>query len=145
MDLVATIKDAWGWVGLNPVQVVGDNSFGNLIVKDNDGRYWRLCPEDLTCTVVAQNRLELDALSQQREFLQHWNMAELVSQARSALGALRPGYKYSLKVPAPLGGEYSASNLATTPLQELVSLSGSLAEQTAGLPTGSKVRLVVTE
>ena len=145
MDLVATIKDAWGWVGLNPVQVVGDNSFGNLIVKDNDGRYWRLCPEDLTCTVVAQNRLELDALSQQQEFLHHWNMAELVAQARSALGALRPGYKYSLKVPAPLGGEYSASNLATTPLQELVSLSGSLAKQTAGLPAGSKVRLVVTE
>jgi len=72
-------------------------------------------------------------------------MRELVAQARSALGPLRPGYKYSLKVPAILGGEYGGSNLASTPLQELVSLSGSIARQIDQLPDGARVRLVVTE
>jgi hypothetical protein len=26
MDPVATIKEAWGWAGVSPVQIVGDNS-----------------------------------------------------------------------------------------------------------------------
>jgi hypothetical protein len=53
MDLVTTIQDAWGWVGIKPAQILGDNSFGNLLIKDEVGLYWRLCPEDLYCKVVA--------------------------------------------------------------------------------------------
>lgn len=46
MELIAIVKEAWGWTGLDPDQIVGDNDFGNLIVKDQSGCYWRLCPED---------------------------------------------------------------------------------------------------
>ena len=145
MELIATIKESWGWAGLDPAQVVGDNDFGNLIIKDHAGRYWRLCPEDPSCKLIAQNRVELDALSHDQKFLHSWYMRELVVQARSAIGPLRHGYKYSLKIPAILGGEYGGSNLASTPLQELVSLAGSVAKQIDGLPDGAKVRLVVTE
>jgi hypothetical protein len=145
MELIATIKEFWSWVGLNPVQVVGDNAFGNLIIKDAEGRYWRLSPEEPTCNVIAQSRTELDALSHDQTFLHGWYMRELVSQARASLGSLRPGYKYGLKIPALLGGEYGGSNLASTPLQDLVSLSGTIAKQIAGLPDGAKVRLIVTE
>lgn len=91
MKLVNAIRDAWGWAGINPAQVLGENSFGNLIIEDEAGLYWRLCPEDLHCKVVANTSAELDALSQSQEFLQDWWMTDLVASAEEQLGALRPG------------------------------------------------------
>jgi hypothetical protein len=34
---VEAINEAWGWVGLDAVEVLGENAFGNLIVRDVDG------------------------------------------------------------------------------------------------------------
>jgi hypothetical protein len=42
MITVDEINEAWGWVGLNAEEVLGENAFGNLIIRDDDGRYWRL-------------------------------------------------------------------------------------------------------
>jgi len=145
MELVATIKAAWGWVGLEPVQVVGDNPFGNLIIKDAVGKYWRLCPEDLCCKVIANDRGELDTLSQDQQFLHDWYAAALVDSAIATLGPLKPGYRYGLKIPAPLGGEYGGSNLASLPLGELIAASGHIAEQVAHLPPRANVKLTVTD
>ena len=64
MELIAIVEEAWGWTGLKPDRIVGDNDFGNLMIKDQSGRYWRLCPEDLYCKVIANSRAELDQLSQ---------------------------------------------------------------------------------
>jgi hypothetical protein len=47
--MVETIRDAWSWVGLNPAEIIFTNLFGNLIVKDAAGIFWRICPEELTC------------------------------------------------------------------------------------------------
>jgi len=145
MELVATIKAAWSWAGIEPVQVVGDNPFGNLIIKDSRGRYWRLCPEDLYCKVIAQDRTGLDALSSEQKFLHDWYAVELVNSARATLGPLKPGYRYALKIPGPLGGEYGGSNIISLPLGELVAASGHIADQVAQLPSGARVRLTATE
>jgi hypothetical protein len=144
MELIAVIEEAWGWVGIKPTLVVGDNDFGNLIVKDESGQYWRLCPEDLYCKVVAHNREELDELSQGQEFLRDWHMSTLVGQAKEQLGTLRPGYKYCLKRPAVLGGQYGGSNLAVISLRELVAASGHMAKEIEGLPDGAQVKLQIT-
>lgn len=124
MELTAEIESAWGWVGIKPAKVVGDNSFENLMLEDENGRYWRLCPEDLSCEVFGQSRCEL---------------------ARELLGPLRPGYKYCLKVPAMLGGEYGGSNLATISLAGLVAASGHIAKQIRDLSDGTKVQFKITE
>jgi hypothetical protein len=145
MELIAIVKESWGWAGLDPDQIVGDNDFGNLMVKDHSGRYWRLCPEDLYCRVVAESRPELDALSHNQEFLRDWYMNELVAQAKERLGPLRPGYKYCLKIPGLLGGEYGGGNLASIPIGELISASGHIARQVADLPDGAKVRLSIVD
>lgn len=145
MKLTAIVKESWSWTGLDPEQIVGDNDFGNLIVKDHDGKYWRLCPEDLSCHVVANDRSELDVLSQDQEFLHDWHMTRLVEQARERLGPLRPGYKYCLRIPGALGGEYGGDNLATVPFLELISASGDIARQVAGLPDGARVRLAIVD
>ena len=145
MELLAEIEKAWGWVGLKPAQIVGDNDFGNFIIEDEAGRYWRLCPEDLHCKVVAHDRAELDALSQSQDFLRDWYMADLVAQAKEKLGPLRPGYKYCLKIPGVLGGEYGGANLAVISAKELVTASGHLAKEIEGLPDGAQVRLNIPE
>lgn len=140
-NLIETIRAAWGWLGLDPSEVVGENEFGNLMVKDMHGKYWRICPEEAECTVVANNRAELDGLAHDRNFLEDWSMRLLVEQARDRLGSLPEGRKYCLAIPAVLGGNYDIANVRTISLIELISVSGDLARQLQDLPDGTKIRL----
>jgi hypothetical protein len=145
MNIIEEIQKSWGWVGIDPIEVVGENDFGNLMIKDSEGKYWRLCPEDIYCRVVANNREELDQMSTDQEFLADWYMQGLMEQAVEKLGTLEADRKYCLVTPGPLGGEYSASNIQTAPLIEIVRLSGYLGEQIKDLPEGAKIKLEVTE
>jgi hypothetical protein len=140
MSLLDEIRTWWGWIGIDPVEVVGDNDFGNLVIKDADGSYWRLSPEECECKKVAANREELDALSRDQQFLADWYMSRLADEARSRFGELAEGRKYCLKIPGVLGGEYRGENLATAPLVDLVRMSGDVAKQIRDLPDGAKVR-----
>jgi hypothetical protein len=144
-DIIKELRESWGWVGLEPVEVVGESDFGNLIVRDQDGRYWRLAPEDCTCQIIAADRCELDALTVDQDFLHDWYMAALVDAAREKFGTLVEGRKYCLRIPGLLGGEYGGSNLASAPLVELVRTSGSIAQQVRDLPDGAVISLTLTD
>lgn len=143
MNLIADIRKYWGWTGLNPVEIVRENDFGNIMVKDAEGKYWRLAPEDCSCNIVANNRHELDALAIDQEFLHDWNMRALVEMAVEKCGPLTEGRKYCLKIPGILGGEYGGSNLATISLAELIRSSGDIARRVENLPDGAVVSLEV--
>jgi len=145
MSIIQEIKESWGWVGIDPIEVVGENDFGNLMIEDSLGQYWRLCPEDVYCEVVAKNREELDRLSADQEFLEDWYMQALVEQASQHLGPLSEGVKYCLVTPGVLGGEYAISNIKTAPLIELVRFSGDLANQIKDLPDGAQIQLKVVD
>ena len=145
MSIINEIKESWGWVGIKPLQIVGENDFGNLIIEDIEGKYWRLCPEDVYCEVVASTREELDQLSSDQEFLEDWNMEALVEQAQESLGPLSEEYKYCLVTPGALGGEYAISNIKTAPLIEMVRFSGDVALQIKDLPDGAQIELKVVD
>jgi len=145
MSVIQEINESWGWVGIDPEEVVGENDFGNLIIKDTSGKYWRLCPEDLYCEIVANSRTDLDQLSKDQEFLEDWYMQALVEQAKEQLGSLTEGRKYCLVTPGPLGGEYAISNIKTAPLLEMVRLSGDIALQIKDLPDGAQIQLKVVD
>jgi hypothetical protein len=145
MDLISEIREAWGWVGINPLEVVGENDFGNLIVKDVNAKYWRICPEDVYCKVVANNREELDNLSRDQEFLADWYMTALVEQAKEHVGPLTDGRKYCLVIPGVLGGAYDVSNIKSVPLVELIRLSGDIGRQIRDLPDGAEIQLKVVD
>jgi hypothetical protein len=145
MSLIDEIRRSWGWVGIEPAEVVGENDFGNLIIKDEDGKYWRLCPEDCYCEIIAANRAALDQLSTDQEFLHDWHMGALVSLANDKFGPLAEGKKYCLKIPGVLGGEYGGDNLATAPQIDLVRISGDIARQIKELPDGAQIRMRVVE
>lgn len=145
MDIIEVIREHWSWVGIEPHDVVGENDFGNLIIQDIHGKYWRLCPEDVYCEMVAHNKEELDALSTNQDFLHDWYMQELVDKSVQEYGQLESGRKFYLVTPGPLGGAYNVSNIKTAPLIEIISLSGDIGHKIVGLPEGSKVELKVVE
>jgi hypothetical protein len=145
MNIIEAIKASWGWVGIEPEEIIGENDFGNLIIKDDGGRYWRLCPEDVYCQVIADNRNELDALLTSQDFLADWYMAALTEQAKEKLGSLLPGRKFHLVMPSVLGGEYKLSNIRTVPQMEQIHFSGDIGKQISDLPDGAKVQLKVIE
>ena len=145
MNLINEIKKSWGWSGIEPEEVVGENDFGNLMIKDLQGRYWRLCPEDICCQLIAQNKDELDALFSNQEFLEDWYMSALVEQAKEHLGELTEGRKYYMVTPGILGGEYGISNIKTAPLVEIIRISGDIGSQIKDLPEGAQIKLDVVD
>ena len=144
-NLIQELSNSWGWVGLEPAEVIGENDFGNLMIKDTSGKYWRLCPEECSCRIVAEARDELDALAQEQEFLEDWLMLSLVEVAKAMLGPLRPGYKYAFVIAPVLGGKYESANMQIAPLYEVVRLSGEIGKQIQDLPDESQVCLKVVD
>ena len=144
MDLTSTIAAAWGWVGLEPRLVVDENDFGNLIVEDVKGRFWRICPEELYCRLVADTRSELDAMASDQAF-----------STRLVHGRSGGGSTFESGFPSPRvqvqsqGAVYLGRNptLRTTsrrlPLRELVSFSGDVARQIEGVPEGAQVKFTI--
>jgi hypothetical protein len=137
------IRKAWGWIGLDPANVVATNSFGNLIVRATDGAYWRICPEELSCKRAAQDAVEFQALWTDDEFRTDWEMSRLADLARQKLGPLPEGRCYCLKLPAVIGGSYDATNLGTISLSELISFSGHMAEQIKDVPDGGQIQIEI--
>lgn len=145
MAMIEAIHSAWGWTGLIPEEIVGQNDFGNVLVRDTQGNYWRICPEELECEVVATSKVELDVLSTDQEFLVNWYMKNLVVIAGSKLGPLSGERKYCLKIPGALGGKYEENNFATISFSELIRASSHLAHEVRDLPEGTQVRLQLAD
>ena len=116
-----------------------------LIVRATDGQYWRICPEDLTCKIIAESRPHLDAVNETQEFRRDWWMKSMVDDAVRLLGPLEEGRKYCLKMPAVLGGPYDPSNFGTSPLLELIAFSGDTARQIKDLPDGAEIKIKIVE
>jgi hypothetical protein len=116
------------------------NEFGNVIFTEEDGRYWRICPEELSCEVVATNGEDFASLKNADEFLKDWTMRELVERARATLAMPDAEQCYCLKIPATLGGAYALANIGTIDRAELISFSGHVAKQINDLPDGAQIR-----
>lgn len=143
MNVLEEVKSSWGWSGIDPVRVIEENDFGNLILLDKKGLVWRLCPEDVYCKIIAASIEQYNQLMKEVEFNQDWFMESLVKEAQLRLGPLKDGYKYYLVIPGVLGGEYGGDNIQSVPFYEVIRYSGSIASQLKDLPEGAKVDLEV--
>ncbi|MCY4335104.1 MAG: DUF1851 domain-containing protein [Litoreibacter sp.] len=145
LDVLGKINKHWGWTGLKGIEIVERNEFGNLIVLGEDWAYWRICPEELTCEIVAENRSDYLQLVESEEFQTDWNMTNLVQLARKHLGNLKKGWTFYLVVPATFGGHYDEANIRSVPLEELIGHSGDWALAIKDLPDGAQVELRVID
>jgi hypothetical protein len=141
MDILKEVKDAWGWIDFNPVDVVSENEFGNLILKDDKDHFWRLCPEDVYCEVVAKSIEEYNDLIEDDDFLDDWFMPEMVDEAKKKLGELDESSKYYMVTPGILGGEYGGRNIKITTLAKTIRFSGDLGKQVKDLSDGADVKI----
>lgn len=145
MNIIDEVIESWGWIGISPTEIVAENDFGNLILKDAEDKFWRLCPEDVYCEVVASSIDAYNKLINDDEFLHDWNMTVMVDEATKTLGALKKDYKYYMVIPGILDGEYTGDNIKMAPFVEIIKLSGELGKQIKGLPDGAKVELKVID
>ena len=143
MQIVQTIADAWGWRGVRPRTLVIQNEFGNVIFTDDEGQYWRICPEELSCEIVAADRDDFARLQNSSESAEDWAMSALAEEARAVAGVPSDTRCYCLKIPATLGGAYAADNIATIDRGELISAAGDIAKQIDGLPDGAQINLKI--
>jgi hypothetical protein len=141
--MIELIHTSWGWTGIQPVEIVETNPFGNVIVRDKGGAYWRVCPEELQCSVVAGDDIEFEQLMADPEFRLDWEMAKLVDVARRRLGPLFEGRCYCLKTPGVLGGAYAIDNIGTIEVVELLQFAGDVGSQIKDVGDGETVRLEV--
>lgn len=141
--MVDLINEAWGWKGLKAVEVFSVNDFGNILCKDENGQYWRISPEELSCEVVANDRVALGQLMNSAEFLETWESFDLVHEAQKQLGELEVGEKYCLKLPVVLGGLFESGNLGKLDHKKLLQITGEMAKHIQGLSEEKRLRLVI--
>lgn len=139
--MISEINKAWNWKEFNAVEIIRTNDFGNVIFKTDKNEYWRICPEEISCKKIAESESEFDRLSTDSEFIEDWEMSNLVTIAKSKLGELEENQKYCLKIPAVIGGEYDKSNIGKISFVELISFSGDLGFQIKDLKNGQKIKL----
>ncbi len=145
MSLLNTVRESWGWTGLEATQIVESNLFGNLIVLSTDGSYWRICPEEWSCEQIASDSRSFVQLFQDDAFQSDWQMTILVEGAEQQFGPPADGQCYCLKIPAIVGGTYEITNVGTISLQELISASGEMAAQIVDVPDGGKIEIRVLD
>ena len=114
-----------------------------MIFKTDKNEYWRICPEEISCEKIAQSESEFNRLSADSEFIEDWEMKNLVDIAKTELGELAEYQKYCLKMPAMVGGEYEKSNIGKISFTELISFSGDLGFQIKDLKPGQKIKLKI--
>lgn len=145
MDLLEAIRTGWAFAGLVPRTVRGINAFGNVLVQDDDDRYWRIVPEHPSCDLLATSEAEFQRHLATAEFREDWAMDRLVAIATATLGTPGEGNCFCFKIPAVLGGPFEASNFAIMSVAHLVAASGHIAGQIQDLPDGTQVQFKIVD
>ena len=128
-SLLQAIEGSWGWAIGKPVSIVALNAFGNVIVRNDAGKFFRIMPEGLKCAELAEDEAELKQKFESAEFQQSWEMNSLVQSAHRTLGGLSEGQCYHLVIPSVIGGVYEVKNLKIISTREWLELSGYVAQQ----------------
>lgn len=144
-DLLAAVRDSWGWTGLQPAAVTAISPFGHLILRDGAGHFWYFDPELRQVDRIAESDEALFSHMNDPEVKEVWLAENLVEQAQNRLGAPPPGSCYSLTPHALLEGNYGPENLWIVRITELIRFTGDVEQQIRHLPEGAKFELKVTE
>ena len=141
--LLESIAKGWSWKLGCPVDLLETNHFGNAIVTNSEGSYYRIMPEEWSCELIATSFEEFTELRKSVEFVHDWEMRHLVTIAESALGPLTESQVYCLVKPGILGGTYTEDNIRKISLRETLDYSGYMAEQIKDVPDGENVEIVI--
>lgn len=142
-ELIEVVNEGWNWLGFLTNEIKMVNEFGNLIIKTGEGNYFRICPEELSCELIAKTENEYINVINSQDFQDDWRMENLVEIAEDKLGRLEEKEKFCLKIPAVIGGGYSKKNIGKITFKELILCSGDLAFQIKDMEDGQKIELKI--
>lgn len=142
--IIEVLNKSWGWATPEIQRVLAVNSMANCFALDVKGCYWRICPEELSATKVADNAEQIQDVFADPEYKKDWQLLGLIDPAEDYFGKLKIGECYAMIKPAVLGGEYSIKNLRIGSIYEYLSFSGELALKTKDLKQGDKVSISFT-
>jgi len=140
-ELLQAVVRGWTWKIGNPVEIIATNRFGNAIIRNEAGKYFRIMPEEWQCELLASSLAELEEKRRDPDFIRDWEMSPLVVRAQAAHGPLAEGQVYYLVIPGILGGKYAEDNIRKISLVELLAYSGDMAHQIDDVPDGAHVKI----
>lgn len=141
--MINEINQALNWCGVTAKEIIQINDFGNIIFQSTENEIWRICPEELYCEKIANTISDYHKLLNDTEFIEDWEMINLVNIAKETVGELMDGEKYCLKLPGVLGGKYDSENISKINQLEQISISGNLAKQIMDLPDGTEIKIEI--
>ena len=142
--IIEVINKAWNWAVPKVKEILAVNSMGNVFLKDSEGKYWRICPEELTATLEAKNNDEVEIVFNNPEYKEDWQLLGLIDEAESHFGKIEVGECYAFIKPAVIGGDYSVKNMRVASIYEYLSFTGDIAFQTKDLKQGDEVNICFT-
>lgn len=69
MTLLEAIAQGWGWKLGEPVAIIATNRFGNALVQNKAGQFFRITPEELQCQLLASSSSELEEKRSRGDFV----------------------------------------------------------------------------
>lgn len=141
-QIKVVVEKSWSWAIPGVERILLVNSMANVFLEDSFGRYWRICPEELSVKIEATDEVEVQQVFKSKAYKQDWQLLGFINEAEKELGVLEQGKCYAMKKPAAIGGKYSASNLLIADLESYLASTGNLALQMKDIPDGIAVKII---
>lgn len=140
------LLDNWKWlVTDNNLSFVAITAMGDLVLTNQDHKYFYLDTIEGKYFQIADNDEEYQALHEDKEFrrkyLQYYQVLNLLNNGIQ----LSENQCYSPDIPPHLGGELNENNFKPTDIYVHFSMSGQLWHQTKDLKPGTKIDKIVIE
>jgi hypothetical protein len=142
---VERLLQEWRWLCPEAMALVARNAFGDLFLRSESGKVFKLNVAIGQLTEIAESEDEFRRLAGTEEKRREWLAEE--DEMDAAERGLVPGSQQCIafKIPLMLAQSGTSNNVYLAALYEQVSFLGDLNRQTSKLPDGTKVRLVVGE
>ena len=138
---VDRLLSEWRWLSPQPMAIVARSAFGDLFLRDEAGKIFKLDIAIGKLNEVARSEEEFRDLAGTKEKREQWfaESDELAARKRG----LNPNQDQCIafKTPIIFAGAGIPNNAYVGSLYEQVSFLGDLNRQVAELPDGSKVQL----
>ena len=133
----------WRWLCPQQVTLIDRNAYGDLFLRDEEGRMLWLDVANGSLSRIADSESQFHALSEGSDKLEEW-FAE--SDTRDAADrGLTPGQSQCIgfSVPLVFAQSGSGNNAYIADIYDYVGFLGDLHQQIAKMPDGTKVKFIV--
>jgi hypothetical protein len=133
----------WRWLCPTPMNLVARNAFGDLFLRDEAGKIFKLDVSVGQINQIAESEKAFRELAFATEHRKRWFCED------NEMAAFEHGLKpdasqcIAFRIPLQFAQSGTPDNLYVTDLYEQVSFLGDLNRQTSEMPDGTKVRLRV--